>query len=177
MLSRPEVHAMNDTLHAALPRRGFLRTGLALGSAALPALAAAAEAPAGLSSAPRSQAGAPPRLTVHAIDMFHGATGAGLPLELSRYDDEERAWQHVLSARTVAGGRTAQPLLEGEAYRPGRYELLLHLDTYFKELNAPLPQPAFLTRVPLRFVIRDASERVHLPVLFSPWGYSYYRGS
>jgi 5-hydroxyisourate hydrolase-like protein (transthyretin family) len=26
-------------------------------------------------------------------------------------------------------------------------------------------------------VISDASQRVHLAALFSPWGYSYYRGS
>ncbi|NML17210.1 hydroxyisourate hydrolase [Azohydromonas caseinilytica] len=158
-------------------RRRFLRTGLALGTATLPALAGAAEAPAGLATAPRSQAGAPPRLTVHAIDMFHGATGAGLRLSLSRFDTAKREWQHLLDADTVAGGRTAQPLLDGEAYRAGRYELLLHLGDYFSRLGAKLPQPAFLTEVPLRFVIRDAAERVHLPVLFSPWGYSYYRGS
>ena len=26
-------------------------------------------------------------------------------------------------------------------------------------------------------VINDASQRVHVAALFSPWGYSYYRGS
>ncbi|MDZ5459917.1 hydroxyisourate hydrolase [Azohydromonas lata] len=158
-------------------RRRFLRTGLALGGAALPALgAAAAESPAGLTAAPRSQAGAPPRLTVHAIDGYHGATGAGLLMTLSRFEDG-KGWQPLATARTVAGGRTAQPLLEGEAYRAGRYELLLHLGDYFKALGAKQAQPAFLSEVPLRFVVRDAAERVHLPVLFSPWGYSYYRGS
>ncbi|WP_157270982.1 hydroxyisourate hydrolase [Azohydromonas aeria] len=168
---------MNALFNDPSPRRRFLRTGLALGGAALPALGTAAAAvPTGLTAAPRSQAGAPPRLTVHAIDMFHGATGAGLAVELARYEDG-RGWQHVVSARCQAGGRTAQPLLEGEAYRAGRYELTLHLQDYFASLDAPLPRPAFLAEVPLRFVIRDAAERVHLPVLFSPWGYSYYRGS
>jgi 5-hydroxyisourate hydrolase len=164
------------------PRRRFLRTGFALGGAALPALsaiaapdAAAGDKPTGLAAAPRSQAGAPPRLTVHAIDSYHGATGAGLRMVLSRFEDG--AWQPLLTARTVAGGRTAQPLLEGEAYRAGRYELLLHLGEYFEALGAKLPQQGFLAQVPLRFVIRDAGERVHLPVTFSPWGYSYYRGS
>ena len=165
-------------------RRRFLRTGLALSGAALPALGAAAAAespsspssPTGLTTAPRSQAGAPPRLTVHAIDGYHGATGAGLRLTLSRFEDG-KGWQPLATARTVAGGRTAQPLLEGEAYRAGRYELLLHLGEYFQALGAKLAQPAFLSEVPLRFVVRDAAERVHLPVLFSPWGYSYYRGS
>jgi 5-hydroxyisourate hydrolase len=170
---------MQALFDASAPRRRFLRTGLALGGAALPALSAtaasAADQPTGLATAPRSQAGASPRLTVHAIDGYHGATGAGLRMELSRFEDGR--WQRLLTARTVAGGRTAQPLLEGEDYRAGRYELLLHLDEYFEALGAKLPQPGFLAQVPLRFVIRDAGERVHLPVQFSPWGYSYYRGS
>ena len=48
---------------------------------------------------------------------------------------------------------------------------------YFARLGAQLPKPAFLSKVPLRIVIHDAAQRVHLPVLFSPWGYSFYRGS
>lgn len=174
---------MPASLQDIAARRRFLRTGLALGGAALPALGAAAAepstsstSPTGLTTAPRSQAGALPRLTVHAIDTYHGATGAGLLLTLSRFEDG-KGWQPLATARTVAGGRTAQPLLEGEAYRAGRYELLLHLGDYFKDLGARQAQPAFLSEVPLRFVVRDAAERVHLPVLFSPWGYSYYRGS
>ena len=75
--------------------------------------------------------------------------------------------------RRVAG----EPLLIGEEYRTGRYEVLMYLDEYFARVGAKLPQPSFLSKVPLRFVISDASQRVHLPVLFSPWGYSYYRGS
>ena len=164
-----------------LPRRGVLRAGLALGGAAMmaPRLAAATDAtpasPSGLTVAPTSQAGASARLTFHAVDTYHGATGPGLKLDLSRHDGER--WVRLKSAEAAAGGRTTEPLLIGDAYRAGRYEVLLHLDEYFARLGAKLPQPSFLSKVPLRFVITDASQRVHLPVLFSPWGYSYYRGS
>ncbi|WP_309683562.1 hydroxyisourate hydrolase [Polaromonas sp.] len=164
----------------AMPRRGVLRAGLLMGGAALaPRFAAAADVPAaaptGLTVAPSSQAGVSPRLTVHAIDSFHGATGAGLRLDLSRFDGER--WQLLKTVRANAGGRPAEPLLIGDAYRTGRYEVLLHLDEYFAQMGAKLPQPAFLSKVPLRFVIQDAAQRVHLAALFSPWGYSYYRGS
>lgn len=162
----------------AVPRRSVLRAGLLASGAALAArFAAAAEAPApgGLTVAPTSMAGVSPRLTVHAIDTFHGATGAGLKLDLSRFDGER--WQLLKTVVTTAGGRPAEPLLVGEAYRSGRYEVLLHLDEYFARLGAKLPQPAFLSQVPLRFVIQDATQRVHLAALFSPWSYSYYRGS
>jgi 5-hydroxyisourate hydrolase len=157
-------------------RREFLRAGLALGGAALaPCAATGADAPAALTSAPTSQAGVAPRLTFHAVDVYHGATGAGLELELSRFDGER--WQRLKTVHTNAGGRTDEPLLAGDAYRAGRYEVLMHVDAYFARLGVRLPRPSFLSAVPLRFVIHDPGQRVHLPVLFSPWGYSYYRGS
>lgn len=166
--------------HEPIPRRGFLAAGLALGGAAMVSrVAAAADTPASppsaLRTAPASQAGASPRLTFHAIDIFHGATGPGLELELSRFERNE--WRRLKSVEAVAGGRTAEPLLLGEDYVPGRYEVLIDVGEYFARLGTKLPQPAFLAKVPLRIVIRDASQRVHLPVLFSPWSYSFYRGS
>ncbi len=163
-----------------LSRRSFLPAGLALGSLGLQmASAGAADAPAsgpaGLTVAPTSMAGVSPRLTTHAIDTFHGVTGAGLKYDLSRYDNGR--WVLLKSTVSTPGGRPAEPLLVGDAYQAGRYEILLHLDDYFAMMNAKLPQPPFLSKVPLRFVVADASQRVHLAALFSPWGYSYYHGS
>ena len=166
-----------------LTRRSFLPAGLALGGLGLQltgatgarAADAPASAPAGLTAAPTSMSGASPRLTVHAIDSFHGVTGAGLRLDLARFEGDR--WLPIKSVQATAGGRPAEPLLAGDAYRAGRYEVLLHLDDYFAMMGAKLPQPAFLSKVPLRFVIHDATQRVHLAALFSPWGYSYYRGS
>lgn len=176
---RPPV-ATPSSARDPLPRRAILRAGLLAGGGALAsrlslAADAPATAPAGLKAAPASMAGVSPRLTVHAIDTYHGATGAGLKLELSRF--EAGRWQALGTVLANAGGRPAEPLLIGENYRTGRYEVLLHLDDYFAQMGAKLPQPSFLSKVPLRFVIDDASQRVHLAALFSPWGYSYYRGS
>jgi 5-hydroxyisourate hydrolase len=170
----------------ALSRRGALRMGLVMGGAVLaPRLAVSADAgsaspaaptgPAGLTTAPTSMAGVSPRLTFHAVDTFSGATAPGLRIDISRHDGEK--WVLLKTVQAQAGGRPAEPLLIGEEYRTGRYEVLMHLDDYFARVGAKLPQPSFLSKVPLRFVITDASQRVHLPVLFSPWGYSYYRGS
>lgn len=167
---------MQNTIHR---RRGFLAAGLSLGGAVLaPGPVAAAEPPTpptGLKAAPTSQAGVSPRLTFHAIDIFHGGTGAGLKLDLSRFEGD--GWRLLKTVEAVAGGRPADPLLMGDAYQAGRYEVMLYVSEYFERLGARLPKPAFLSKVPLRIVIHDASQRVHLPVLFSPWGYSFYRGS
>jgi 5-hydroxyisourate hydrolase len=51
------------------------------------------------------------------------------------------------------------------------------VDDYFAARKANLPQPMFLSKIPLRFRITDVSQRIHLPVLFGPWSYNYYRGS
>jgi 5-hydroxyisourate hydrolase len=180
-VSDDRCEKMTDrTIEDSLPRRSALRAGLVLAGATLmPRLASAADTPAsgpiGLTAAPASMAGVSPRLTVHAIDTYHGATGAGLKMDLSRFEGD--AWQLVKSVRANAGGRPAAPLLLDDAYRAGRYEVILHLDEYFAQMGAKLPQPSFLSKVPLRFVIQDAGQRVHLAALFSPWGYSYYRGS
>ena len=163
-----------------LTRRSFLPASLALGGLGLQlaganAADAPASAPGGLTAAPTSMSGVSPRLTVHAIDSFNGVTGAGLKYDLSRF--EGGAWKPLKSVLALGGGRPAEPLLIGDEYRAGRYEILLNLDDYFATMGAKLPQPTFLAKVPLRFVITDASQRVHLAALFSPWGYSYYRGS
>ena len=163
-----------------LNRRSFLPASLALGGIGLQlanaqAADAPASAPAGLTAAPTSMSGVSPRLTVHAIDSFNGVTGAGLKYDLSRYEGDK--WVPIKSVLSTPGGRPADPLLLDSAYKAGRYEILLHLDDYFAMMNAKLPSPTFLSKVPLRFEIKDASQRVHVAALFSPWGYSYYRGS
>jgi 5-hydroxyisourate hydrolase len=167
-----------------LTRRSFLPTSLALGGVGMQLMqpldagaadAPAASAPAGLTAAPTSMSGVSPRLTTHAIDTFHGVTGPGLKYSLSRFEGDK--WVPLKTAVSTPGGRPAEPLLIGDEYRTGRYEILLHVDDYFAVMGAKFPSPAFLTKVPLRFAINDASQRVHLAALFSPWGYSYYRGS
>ena len=114
-------------------------------------------------------------ITTHVLDNLTGRPGAGMRIDFSKRDGD--GWTLVKTIATNADGRTAEPLLVGDDYKPGRYEVLMNVGEYFARLGAPLPQPAFLSKVPLRIVIHDAAQRVHLPVLFSPWGYSFYRGS
>jgi 5-hydroxyisourate hydrolase len=159
----------------ALTRRTLVA---GIGAAGLSASVAAAQAPASpgaLTTAPTSQMGLSPRLTMHAIDNFHGTPGAGMVCDLSIREGD--AYRLVKTITTAANGRSAEPLLQDDALKAGRYELLLHVADYFAKYGAKLPSPNFLNDVPVRFVIRDPAQRIHLPILFSPYGYSYYRGS
>jgi 5-hydroxyisourate hydrolase len=90
--------------------------------------------------------------------------------------DEGQA-KHIQTVTLAASGRSEPPLLIGDAYRAGTYELLLHVDEYFAARKADLPAPLFLSKIPLRFRVTDITQRIHLPVLFGPWSYNYYRGS
>jgi 5-hydroxyisourate hydrolase len=157
-----------------LTRRAFLPAGLALGSLAAGA-AAAQNAPAGLATAPVSQINLSPRLTMHAIDTHNGSPGAGMKVQLSMHDGTD--YRMLRRFETNRGGRTDEPLLVDQGYQPGRYELLLQVEDYFAARGTTLPKPNFLAQVPVRFLIADPTERIHLAILFTPWGYSYYRGS
>lgn len=160
-----------------LSRRSFLPTGLALGGLGLQLAGQvrAADTPTGLTTAPVSQAELSPRLTMHAIDTFHGSPGAGMKVDFSVF--ENGTYRPVRSLATTVNGRPADPLLLDATYVAGRYEVLLHVEDYFAALDTRLPTPTFLSTVPVRFVIRNPAERIHLAILFTPWSYSYYRGS
>ena len=165
----------------SLTRRSLVRAGIggmaAASTGASTGVLAQSEPPkpGALTVAPKSQAGLGPRLTMHAIDNFHGTPGAGMVADLSIRDGN--AYKPIKTVTTAPNGRTAEPLLVDEALKEGRYELLLHVEDYFKTYGVTLPTPNFLGLVAVRFVIRDAGQRYHLPVLFTPWGYSFYRGS
>jgi len=158
-------------------RREFL-AGAVAAAAALGADKASAQtpaAPAAMAAAPAPQAPVGPRLTMHAIDTFHGRPGAGMVTDLSIWEGD--AYRNIKSVVSAPNGRPPEPLLSGDALVAGRYELLLHFDDYFAKLGVKLPDMPFLTKAFVRFVIVDNKQAYHVPVLFSPWAYSFYRGS
>ena len=173
--------------NSSVPRRDFLAAGFALGATAMvtqvtgcasasPSTSTpGAAAPAALSTAPVSQASQPPQLTMHAIDTFHGTPAAGMKVDFSIF--EAGRYRLLKSFETNTGGRTGDPILSAENLKVARYEILLHVEDYFARLGAKLPAQPFLGTVPIRFAVYDASQRYHVPILFTPWSYSYYRGS
>ena len=111
------------------------------------------------------------RLTTHVLDTASGRPGAGLRIDLYRLDGEERAM--IKSVTTNDDGRCGEPLLAGDEFAAGEYELVFHVGDYFAGADAP----PFLGTVPVRFGVSDAGQHYHVPLLISPYGYSTYRGS
>lgn len=114
------------------------------------------------------------RLTTHVLDTAAGRPAAGLVIELYRLDG---APAYIRSVTTNDDGRVDGPMLEGEAFSRGVYELRFHAGDYLRQSSVPLGDPAFLDVIPIRFGIADPAQHYHVPLLLSPYGYSTYRGS
>lgn len=116
------------------------------------------------------------RLTTHVLDTATGLPASALSLALWVLE-ADGGRRLLVETRTNADGRVDAPLLEGDAFVPGTYELVFRVGAYFRANGTRLPDPAFLDEIPLRFGVADASGHWHVPLLVSPYGYATYRGS
>jgi 5-hydroxyisourate hydrolase len=116
------------------------------------------------------------KLSTHALDLHQGRPAGGLRVDLYRLLPKNSPLL-LRKAVTNSDGRTDAPLLQAEEMEAGSYELLFHVGSYFQQAGIPASTPPFLDEVPVRFAIADASASYHVPLLFSLWAYSTYRGS
>ncbi len=114
------------------------------------------------------------RLTTHVLDTARGRPAVGVPVSLWRIDGERR--RLLAEVVTNGDGRTDEPLLAGDAFVAGPYELVFEVGSYFAAAGGGA-DPPFLDRVPVRFGVADPAAHYHVPLLVSPWAYSTYRGS
>lgn len=108
-------------------------------------------------------------LSTHVLDLARGLPAAEVAVELYGIEGDSR--KLLASALTDDNGRVPAPF--GGELRGGLYELVFAAGAYFAHHDIP----SFFTDVAVRFRIDDATDRYHVPLLLSPWGYSTYRGS
>ncbi len=114
-------------------------------------------------------------LTTHVLDTAEGRPGQGIRIEVFRLEGENRT--RLKAVVTNDDGRCDAPLLEGDDFATGEYELLFHAGDYLRARGVEADEPRFLDVIPLRFGVADAGQHYHVPLLLSPYGYSTYRGS
>ena len=114
------------------------------------------------------------KLTTHVLDVYSGKPGKGILVELFHINNSER--KKITSVKLNNDGRADSPLVQGENFIKGKYELIFYIGDYFKNISAAKDVP-FLDDVVIRFGISNPSEHYHVPLLVSPWSYSTYRGS
>ena len=114
------------------------------------------------------------KLTTHVLDTANGIPGSGIKIALYKIEDERVL---IKTVTTNDDGRVDAPLLEGESFEHGTWELVFHVAEYFQgKSGEEMTPPYFLDEIPLRFGI-NSDAHYHVPLLVSPWSYSTYRGS
>ena len=79
----------------------------------------------------------------------NGRPAAGVTIELFAISAEgERL---IKRAVTNSDGRTDAPLLAGDAYAPGVYELRFHVGAYFRANGVTLPEPPAIDGAPVPY--------------------------
>jgi 5-hydroxyisourate hydrolase len=113
-------------------------------------------------------------LTTHILDTARGCPAAGVSITLYRLEGDRRT--RLARVVTNSDGRTDKPLLAGDYFAAGSYELVFEMGDYFADI-APAEGVPFVGTVPLRFGVGRPDEHYHVPLLASPFSYSTYRGS
>lgn len=111
------------------------------------------------------------KLTTHVLDTAKGKPAQGLKIDLLKSDALFR------SVVTNSDGRVDGAVLEGEELTIGHYEFRFYAGDYLRRTNSGLKEPLFLDVIPVRFGIADAALHYHVPLLFSLFSFSTYRGS
>ena len=113
------------------------------------------------------------KLTTHVLDTANGKPGSGVRIRLFSLENGRHL---VASTVTNSDGRTADPLMEGETYVAGIYELEFSVGDYFSGADASHGERPFLDDVVIRVTLGE-DDHYHVPLLVTPWSYSTYRGS
>jgi len=111
-------------------------------------------------------------ITTHVLDLSRGRPASGVPVVLD-FQLKGGEWQNLGRGLTDADGRLRDLLPAGHVLVPGLYRLSFDAGSYFRSVGAECFHPS----IPIVFEVRVSTERYHIPLLLSPFGYSTYRGS
>jgi 5-hydroxyisourate hydrolase len=111
-------------------------------------------------------------ITTHILDISSGRPAAGVVIMLE-HETPEEGWQFVAKGVTDGDGRLRLLQESDEIFPTGHYRLTFDTGAYFAQQQVE----AFYPQVTVAFIVRDAAQHYHVPLLLSPFGYSTYRGS
>lgn len=113
-------------------------------------------------------------ISVHAVDVAAGRPAEGLAVRLFRIEGGAR--RLVAEGRCGPTGVLDHPVAKGADAVAGLYEAEFAIGDFYRALGAPIPAPSFIDVAVYRFGIADASQHYHLPLKFTAWGFSLFRG-
>jgi len=111
---------------------------------------------------------------MHMLDTVSGEGAGKIRVDFSKL--EGGSYKLIRTITTNDAGRTAEPLFTGDTIPTGSYQFEVYVAEYYAAKGIKLESGPFFDKLPVRFSIFDATQNYHVPVLFSPWGYTTYRG-
>jgi 5-hydroxyisourate hydrolase len=126
-------------------------------------------------------------ISTHVLDTASGRPAAGITVRLEHVAPTGTA--EIARATTDAAGRIAS--MAPELIEPGTYRMIFDTGGYLaRQIDGPSGSAtggqsgqtgpsalAFFPEVAVTFVVADAREHYHVPLLMSPFGYTTYRGT
>jgi 5-hydroxyisourate hydrolase len=112
-------------------------------------------------------------LSIHVVDVSRGVVAAGMRVEVYAATPARTL---LCEGEIGTKGSLDAPVLMSHAITAGYYEAVFHVAAYYRLAGVHLPPQPFLDVVTYRFGISDAVQHYHLPMKFTPWGYSCFRG-
>ncbi|HSK73931.1 MAG TPA: hydroxyisourate hydrolase [Pyrinomonadaceae bacterium] len=110
-------------------------------------------------------------VTTHILDVSTGFPARGVPVVLERQNSA--GWEIIGKGKTDDDGRLRDLLDSDARLQAGNYRLTFDTESYFRQRQIE----GFYPQVTVAFIVRDAAQHYHVPLLLSPFGYSTYRGS
>jgi 5-hydroxyisourate hydrolase len=110
-------------------------------------------------------------ITTHILDTSRGCPATGVPIQLE-IAEGEASHRLLGSGKTDEDGRL-KTLLGDADLVAGTYRITFDTGAYFSACGVD----SFYPQVSIRFVVGDASQHYHVPLLLNPFGFSTYRGS
>ncbi|KAM6380610.1 cadherin-1-like isoform 1-T1 [Pluvialis apricaria] len=111
-------------------------------------------------------------LTTHVLNTVTGLPAASLAVRLAQLQEPGLQWTELVQRWTDHDGRCPPLLAPGQA-KAGTYKLRFETAAYWQGLG----HTSFYPFVEVVFTIADPAQKLHIPLLISPYSYTTYRGS
>ncbi|NWW92302.1 HIUH hydrolase, partial [Rhynochetos jubatus] len=109
-------------------------------------------------------------LTTHVLNTVTGLPAVGLAIRLAQLQEPGAQWTELVQRWTDEDGRCLLLALQARA---GTYKLRFETAAYWQGLG----HTSFFPFVEVVFTVTDPAQKVHVPLLISPYSYTTYRGS
>ena len=111
-------------------------------------------------------------ITTHVLDVSIGKPAADISVRLDR-QTKDGDWLTLGTQKTDSDGRARGMIADNEPLVAAVHRLTFEVGPYFTNNQVD----SFYHEVTIAFIVNDASQHYHVPLLLSPFGYSTYRGS